>query len=106
MLLPWRWRERDLLSCPLFTLQEQQESVRAVPEKSAAPLLDVFSSMLKDTTGQHRAHLFDLNCKICTGEPSRHGPLERRVPFLLLKSLILLIVIILSEVYGISLLSL
>lgn len=23
--------------------------------------------MLKDTTSQHRAHLFDLNCKICTG---------------------------------------
>jgi hypothetical protein len=24
--------------------------------------------MLKDTTSQHRAHLFDLNCKICTGK--------------------------------------
>lgn len=53
---------------PLVALQEQQESVRAVPEQSAAPLLDIFSSMLKDTTSQHRAHLFDLNCKICTGE--------------------------------------
>lgn len=52
---------------PPLPLQEQQESVRAVPDQSAAPLLDVFSSMLKDTTGQHRAHLFDLNCKICTG---------------------------------------
>lgn len=47
---------------------QEQESVRAVPEKSAAPSLDVFSSMLKDTTSQHRAHLFDLNCRVCTGE--------------------------------------
>lgn len=51
-----------------FLHRQEQESVRAVPESSAAPLLDVFSSMLKDTTSQHRAHLFDLNCKICTGE--------------------------------------
>uniref|UniRef100_H0X9W8 Death-inducer obliterator 1 n=1 Tax=Otolemur garnettii TaxID=30611 RepID=H0X9W8_OTOGA len=55
-------------SPPVSDSDEQQESVRAVPEKSAAPLLDVFSSMLKDTTSQHRAHLFDLNCKICTGQ--------------------------------------
>ncbi|KAK9966476.1 hypothetical protein ABG768_003584 [Culter alburnus] len=31
---------------------------------------DIFSSMLKDTTAEHRAHLFDLNCKICTGQKS------------------------------------
>ncbi|XP_072657760.1 death-inducer obliterator 1 isoform X1 [Canis lupus baileyi] len=55
-------------SPPVSDSDEQQESVRAVPEKSTAPLLDVFSSMLKDTTSQHRAHLFDLNCKICTGQ--------------------------------------
>lgn len=52
---------------PLW-LQEQQEAVRTAPERSVAPALDICSSMLKDTTGQHRAHLFDLNCKICTGE--------------------------------------
>uniref|UniRef100_A0A8C8XQ37 Death-inducer obliterator 1 n=1 Tax=Panthera leo TaxID=9689 RepID=A0A8C8XQ37_PANLE len=55
-------------SPPVSDSDEQQESVRAVPEQSAAPLLDLFSSMLKDTTSQHRAHLFDLNCKICTGQ--------------------------------------
>uniref|UniRef100_A0A8C3X5B2 Death-inducer obliterator 1 n=1 Tax=Catagonus wagneri TaxID=51154 RepID=A0A8C3X5B2_9CETA len=55
-------------SPPVSDSDEQQEAVRAAPERSAAPLLDVFSSMLKDTTGQHRAHLFDLNCKICTGQ--------------------------------------
>ncbi|GAB1287323.1 Death-inducer obliterator 1 [Apodemus speciosus] len=57
-------------SPPVSDSEEQQESVRAAPEKSTAPLLDVFSSMLKDTTSQHRAHLFDLNCKICTGQVS------------------------------------
>lgn len=55
-------------SPPVSDSDEQQELVRAAPEKSTAPLLDVFSSMLKDTTSQHRAHLFDLNCKICTGQ--------------------------------------
>ncbi|XP_006873449.1 PREDICTED: death-inducer obliterator 1 [Chrysochloris asiatica] len=55
-------------SPPVSDSDEQQESVRAVPEKSSAPLLDAFSSMLRDTTSQHRAHLFDLNCRICTGQ--------------------------------------
>lgn len=54
-------------SPPVSDSDEQQEAVRAAPERSAAPL-DVFSSMLTDTTSQHRAHLFDLNCKICTGQ--------------------------------------
>ncbi|KAM4692619.1 death-inducer obliterator 1 [Rhinophrynus dorsalis] len=51
---------------------EQQEPARvAVPERSsAAALPDIFSSMLNDTTSQHRAHLFDLKCKICTGQIS------------------------------------
>ncbi|XP_062951334.1 LOW QUALITY PROTEIN: death-inducer obliterator 1-like [Cynocephalus volans] len=53
----------------LSDLDEQQESVQAVPEKSPQPLLDVRSSLLKDTS-QHEAHLFNLNCKICTGQIS------------------------------------
>uniref|UniRef100_A0A8D0HG50 TFIIS central domain-containing protein n=1 Tax=Sphenodon punctatus TaxID=8508 RepID=A0A8D0HG50_SPHPU len=59
-----------LFELDLFALKEHQESARAAPEKSSAPFLDVFSSMLNDTTSQHRAHLFDLNCKICTGQIS------------------------------------
>ncbi|XP_019492765.1 PREDICTED: death-inducer obliterator 1 isoform X1 [Hipposideros armiger] len=58
----------DMEDSPPVSDSDEQESVRAVPESSAAPLLDVFSSMLKDTTSQHRAHLFDLNCKVCTGQ--------------------------------------
>ncbi|XP_054549884.1 death-inducer obliterator 1 [Talpa occidentalis] len=58
----------DMEDSPPVSDSDEQESARAAPEKSAAPALDVFSSMLTDTTGQHRAHLFDLNCKICTGQ--------------------------------------
>jgi len=47
--------------------QEQQKSTQTVQNVNSAPSLDVFSSMLKDTTNEHRAHLFDLNCKIRTG---------------------------------------
>uniref|UniRef100_A0A8C0ICL5 Death inducer-obliterator 1 n=1 Tax=Bubo bubo TaxID=30461 RepID=A0A8C0ICL5_BUBBB len=57
-------------SPPVSDSDEQQESVRTAPNLHSAPSLDVFSSMLKDTTSQHRAHLFDLNCKICTGQIS------------------------------------
>ena len=32
-----------------------------------------------DTTNQHRAHLFDLNCKVCTGKIVP-GPEEQTVP--------------------------
>lgn len=42
--------------------------MRAAPERSAVPLLGLVGGMLQDTTGQHRTHLFDRNCKICTGE--------------------------------------
>ncbi|KAM8830818.1 uncharacterized protein ACB058_018966 [Synchiropus picturatus] len=29
---------------------------------------DLLTCMLKDTTSEHKAHLFDLKCKICTGQ--------------------------------------
>ncbi|KFQ21656.1 Death-inducer obliterator 1, partial [Mesitornis unicolor] len=57
-------------SPPVSDSDEQQEVARTAPNSNNAPSLDVFSSMLKDTTSQHRAHLFDLNCKICTGQIS------------------------------------
>ncbi|GAA6221817.1 death-inducer obliterator 1-like [Lates japonicus] len=40
----------------------------AVEGGSGSSMPDIFSSMLKDTTSEHRTHLFDLNCKICTGQ--------------------------------------
>lgn len=58
-----------------FAFQEQKKSLPALAPKtrtsqpnqgSAVP--DILSCMLKDTTSEHKAHLFDLKCKICTGE--------------------------------------
>ncbi|XP_045688675.1 death-inducer obliterator 1 [Phyllostomus hastatus] len=73
----------DMEDSPPVSDSEEQESVRAAPEKSAAPPPDVVSSMLKDTTGQHRAHLFDLNCRVCTGQVSSEGepaPKRQKLP--------------------------
>nr|XP_046253397.1 uncharacterized protein LOC124063618 isoform X2 [Scatophagus argus] len=51
------------------------------PSQSSA-LPDILTCMLKDTTSEHKTHLFDLKCKICTGqvlagdeeEPSKKKP--------------------------------
>lgn len=57
-----------------FFLKDSQEdthtsiSQASVSTGKASAMPDIFSTMLKDTTAEHRAHLFDLNCKICTGE--------------------------------------
>lgn len=62
--------------CSFLHLQDQEEShppPTSAPASSTAgkatnAMPDIFSKMLKDTTAEHRAHLFDLNCKICTGK--------------------------------------
>ncbi|XP_078664865.1 uncharacterized protein LOC144907559 isoform X1 [Branchiostoma floridae x Branchiostoma belcheri] len=46
---------------------DEKEEVYLPPAAETAEGPDVLSTMLVDTTEQHRAHLFDLNCKICTG---------------------------------------
>uniref|UniRef100_A0A3B1IKN5 Death-inducer obliterator 1-like n=1 Tax=Astyanax mexicanus TaxID=7994 RepID=A0A3B1IKN5_ASTMX len=38
------------------------------PRKVSTAVSDIISSMLKDTTSEHKAHLFDLKCRICTGK--------------------------------------
>ncbi|KAL6111900.1 dido1 [Pungitius sinensis] len=58
----------------------------AAPSASAQPsvaegnsgMLDIFGTMLKDTTSQHRTHLFDLNCKICTGQKTEDEPSAKK----------------------------
>ncbi|KAF5904924.1 death-inducer obliterator 1 [Clarias magur] len=43
--------------------------VRQAQSKKPSPAVsDIISSMLKDTTAEHKAHLFDLKCRICTGQ--------------------------------------
>nr|XP_057908120.1 uncharacterized protein si:ch73-181d5.4 [Doryrhamphus excisus] len=45
------------------------------PRKECA-MPDVLTCMLKDTTSEHKAHLFDLKCKICTGQIPAFGEEE------------------------------
>ncbi|XP_047203483.1 death-inducer obliterator 1 isoform X3 [Girardinichthys multiradiatus] len=45
---------------------------------SGSNVVDVFSSMLKDTTSEHKTHLFDLNCKICTGQKAEDEPASKK----------------------------
>lgn len=56
-------------------LQEQKRSLPALAVKPRASqtslanaVPDVLACMLKDTTSEHKTHLFDLKCKICTGK--------------------------------------
>ncbi|KAL7864517.1 hypothetical protein AOLI_G00159370 [Acnodon oligacanthus] len=58
-----------------FTLQKEEKASAsqvkpAQPRKVSTAVSDIISSMLKDTTSEHRAHLFDLKCRICTGQIS------------------------------------
>lgn len=42
---------------------------------------DIFGLLHNDTTNEHKSHLFDLNCKICTGkqkEEDAPAPLVKR----------------------------
>eukprot|EP00062_Callorhinchus_milii_P024752 gi/632984995/ref/XP_007909433.1/ PREDICTED: death-inducer obliterator 1 isoform X2 [Callorhinchus milii] len=57
--------EVDLEEAP--PMSDADEDSRPA-QKNSAPLPDILSLMLKDTTDEHRAHLFDLNCRICTGK--------------------------------------
>ncbi|XP_072412266.1 death-inducer obliterator 1-like [Chiloscyllium punctatum] len=59
--------EIDMEEAPPMSDADEQEDIRPA-QKTSHPLPDIFSSMLKDTTDEHRAHLFDLNCRICTGK--------------------------------------
>ncbi len=54
------------LSCQLEPppkVTENSAEPPKTPEKKPS------TKMEKDTTSQHKSHLFDLHCKICTGKP-------------------------------------
>ncbi|KAG9332568.1 hypothetical protein JZ751_014666 [Albula glossodonta] len=63
------------LSC-VASVPEQENRAPTSPlckpsqHNVASPATDFFSMMLNDTTAEHRTHLFNLNCKICTGRVS------------------------------------
>ncbi|XP_069009921.1 death-inducer obliterator 1 isoform X1 [Embiotoca jacksoni] len=50
----------------------------AVDGNNGSSMPDIFSNMLKDTTSEHRTHLFDLNCKICTGQKTEDEPAAKK----------------------------
>ena len=53
-------------------IKEVQEKKPKVEEKVETPITD--------TTEEHRAHLFDLNCKICTGKMAPPGEIAGKSP--------------------------
>ena len=59
-----------------------QNSVKANAElkveKSLPDSNTSSSTLLLDTTDEHRIHLFDLNCRICTGKMAPPGEPPRR----------------------------
>ncbi|KAG7472394.1 hypothetical protein MATL_G00108350 [Megalops atlanticus] len=62
-------------SLPLSGDEQEELSPTATPIRHSQPSVvnsvpEIFSRMLKDTTAEHRTHLFHLNCKICTGQMS------------------------------------
>lgn len=70
-----------VMSPSTSTPSEEKWSLKLPQAKeicSGAP--DVISCMLKDTTGEHKRHLFDLNCRICTGQVSTDDDPESKKP--------------------------
>ncbi|XP_077569688.1 uncharacterized protein LOC144194458 isoform X2 [Stigmatopora nigra] len=57
----------------LSTLTVSLKNKMSEPSRGST-IPDVLSRMLKDTTSQHKAHLFDLKCKICTGQIREEEP--------------------------------
>ena len=51
------------LDSPPKVTEVTAESPKTPEEKAEGPGTE------KDTTNQHKSHLFDLHCKICTGKP-------------------------------------
>lgn len=74
------WLRLIQFLCWYFVIiQEQKKNLPAPlpktitsPPSQSSALPDVLACMLKDTTSEHKTHIFDLKCKICTGELIRH----------------------------------
>ncbi|XP_043092796.1 death-inducer obliterator 1 [Puntigrus tetrazona] len=71
--------------------EDTTPSTSTTSEEKASPKLpwakeiclgasDVISCMLKETTAEHKRHLFDLNCRICTGQVSTGDYPESKKP--------------------------
>ncbi|XP_049417155.1 death-inducer obliterator 1 isoform X1 [Epinephelus fuscoguttatus] len=72
-------------SARMASAADQDDSTPSASAQSSAAegntgssMPDIFSNMLKDTTAEHRTHLFDLNCKICTGQKTEDEPAAKK----------------------------
>ena len=70
----------------VFTLQGsifvqfvQATNIKEIEEKKPK-MEEKVEVAIVDTTEEHRAHLFDLNCKICTGKMAPPGELVAKSP--------------------------
>lgn len=61
--------------------KEKETSEVAEPDSNTSP-----GPLLVDTTDQHRIHLFDLNCRICTGKIQPPGEHPRQEDTMMLVS--------------------
>ncbi|XP_051956364.1 death-inducer obliterator 1 isoform X2 [Xyrauchen texanus] len=70
--------EEPLPVCPetVVNVESKPAPSQSQTRKINSDVPDVISTMLKDTTPEHKRHLFDLNCRICTGQVSIEGEPE------------------------------
>ncbi|KAK3754572.1 hypothetical protein QZH41_017331 [Actinostola sp. cb2023] len=74
----------EIMGCPgckLVHPSTKEKSEVAEPDSNTSP-----GPLLIDTTDQHRIHLFDLNCRICTGKMQPPGEPPRQEDMLMLVS--------------------
>ncbi|XP_069105723.1 death-inducer obliterator 1-like [Argopecten irradians] len=68
----------------LSTLDSKPETSKQKSDTNEdTPKADILSELIvNDTTSQHKQHLFDLNCQICTGKiapPAEQEPVSKKV---------------------------
>ncbi|XP_064597582.1 death-inducer obliterator 1-like [Liolophura sinensis] len=74
--------DEDLSSLVTVEAEEKKPKLTSPVVSPAGLPGDLLSSLIVDTTEQHRMHLFDLNCKVCTGKvapPSAEEPPAKKV---------------------------
>ncbi len=71
-----RGRVSTLQGLSIFS---QATNIKEVEEKKPK-VEEKVEVLIVDTTEEHRAHLFDLNCKICTGKMAPPGEVVGKSP--------------------------
>ncbi|TWW56908.1 Death-inducer obliterator 1 [Takifugu flavidus] len=81
ILNPTRPHRSTVCTLQLLFQLEQKKSLPPPAAKSrtmqpiqSSALPDILTCMLKDTTSEHKTHIFDLKCKICTASPVLESP--------------------------------